>query len=338
MILSKTPVRICFGGGGTDVEPYSSEFGGYVLNVTINNFFRSVLNKRSDKKIIIFSNDTFTAYKFETIEDLNIPEQKFDLIKSIIYHLQPECGMDIYTHGEPLRKAGLGASASLSTSLIAGILKIDGNLADPIDLNAIAEKAFEVEDKILKNAGGRQDQYASVYGGLNGITFSGGSNVKIERLKISNSFKKMLESNLILFYTGAPHVSGDLVKEQIKSYLEKREESKNSLDILKDVAYRLRDSIISEDFEAFGKLLTEDWKEKAKFNPLITTDYMLELHKLVMKNGGIGGRINGAGGGGCLVWLVSPENKEKILSLLGNKTGTNIDFKFVDNGLKISEI
>lgn len=338
MILSKTPVRICFGGGATDVEPYSTEHGGYVISVTINNYFRSVLNKRSNREIIIFSNDTFTAYRFDTIEDVRMPEQSFDLIKAIIYYLQPECGMDIYTHGEPLRKAGLGASASLSSSLIAGILKINDKLPDPINLDDIAEKAFDVEDKILKNAGGRQDQYASVYGGFNGITFSGGSNVKVERLRVSESFKKMLEDNLILFYTGEPHVSGDLVKEQIKSYMDKKDESKQSLDILKDVAYKIRDSIISEDFESFGKLLSEDWKEKTKFNPLITTDYMVELNKLVMKNGGIGSRINGAGGGGCLLWLVEPKKKDNIISILNKKLGQIIDFKFVDNGLEITQI
>ncbi len=335
MIQSKTPVRIACGGGGTDVEPYSSDFNGYVVNVTINNYFRSILNKRDDKLIRIFSNDKFSAYKFEEIEKLKMQKHSPNLIKAIIYSLKPKIGMDIYLHGEPPKKAGLGASASLSTSLIAGILKLENY---HIDLNDIAEKAFNIEQNILKNVGGRQDQYASVHGGFNGIKFLGNSKVKVENLKISKTFKRKIEENLILFYTGESHTSGDIVKEQIKSYLNDKLKAIKSLNKLKEIAYQIRDSLVSEDFEKFGKLLTEDWNVKTKFNPLITTNYMRELNNIVMNNGGIGGRVCGAGGGGCLIWLITPGSRERIFSLLKKKNGKIIDFKFVDRGLEISNI
>ncbi|MHA1343093.1 MAG: GHMP family kinase ATP-binding protein [Promethearchaeota archaeon] len=243
--------------------------------------------------------------------------------------------MNIEIHGDPPKKAGLGASASLSTALIAGILRMENK---PININQIAENTYNVEQNILLNTGGRQDQYAAVYGGFNLMEFHGGSDVRINKLKISKSFRREIESNLILFYTGEPHVSGNMVQKQVDSYLKNRKKAKKSLDKLKEIAFSMKDSLLSENFEEFGKLLTEDWIVKTEFNPYITTNYMRELNKLVIKNGGIGGRVCGAGGGGCIFWLVNPDSKKHIASILNNKPGKIIDFKFVDNGLNLSHI
>ncbi|TFF63459.1 MAG: hypothetical protein EU521_01620 [Promethearchaeota archaeon] len=335
MILSKTPVRIAFGGGGTDVEPYCSEYSGFVINATINLFFRSILNKKQEKSIKIYSNDKFTAYRFERMDTLDIEKIEEDIIRAIIYLLKPKIGMDIYLHGEPPKKAGLGASASLCSCLIAGIHNLENKT---IKEEIIAEEAYRVEQDILRNTGGRQDQYAAVYGGFNAIEFLGESNVRVNKLRLSQSFKKELEERSILFYTGEPHTSGNMVGAQVNSYLKNKETAKNSLDILKNIAHQMKDAFISEDFQKLGNLLTKDWEEKTKFNPLITTDYMRELHELVMENGGIGGRVCGAGGGGCMFWIIDPQNREKIISKLESKSGTYINFNFVKKGLEITNI
>jgi len=331
-IIAKTPVRIAFGGGGTDVEPYPSDYGGYVINTTVNIYFRCLFTKRNDNLINIYSNDTFFPHKFDTIKILKTYYQRSNLFEAVFYLTKPNFGMDVYVHGEPPKKAGLGASASLCTSLISGILNLEGK---EINLDIIAEKAYSVEQNILKNIGGRQDQYAAVYGGFNGLKFLGGSNVLIRKLKISHSFKKEIENNLILFYTGLPRTSGNIVKAQVKSYVEKPKESKKSLDKLKEIAYQMKDALLSENFEKFGELLTEDLEIKTKFNPLLTTDYMKQLNSLVLRNGGIGGRVCGAGGGGCMIWLIKPGFKEKIKTLLKNQQGKLIDFSFIDSGLEI---
>lgn len=335
MILSKTPVRIALGGGGTDVEPYSKDYNGYVVNATIDKYFRTVLSRRNDNLFKIFANEKFSSYSFKEIKNFEFLNKPSDLIKAILYFLKPRIGMDVYLHSEPPKKAGLGASASLSTSFIAGILKLRNQT---ISINEIAEKAFEVEQNVLKNAGGRQDQYASVYGGFNGITFLGDSNVKVERLNISRTFKRFIEKNLFLFYTGEPHTSGNMVELQIKSYREKREESKRFLDRLKLIAFEIRDSLISEDYEVFGKLLTEDLTVKSQFNPYIITDHMNQLNNLVIKNGGLGGRVCGAGGGGCMIWFIHPNSREQIKSLLSSQSGYLIEYKFVDQGLMLLNI
>ena len=334
-ILAKTPVRIAFAGGGTDVEPYPSDYGGYVINSTINIHFRCMLTKRNDNLINLYSNDTFFPYKFDTIKISNNNYQPSNLFEAIFYLVKPTLGMDVYVHGEPPKKAGLGASASLCTCLISGIFELEGK---QINLNNIAEDAYSVEQNILNNVGGRQDQYAAVYGGFNGLEFSGNSKVAIKKLKLSRSFKKELEDNLILFYTGEPHTSGNIVREQVKSYMENKEESKKSLDKLKSIAYLMRDALLSENFELFGKLLTEDLINKKKFNPLLTTEYMENLNRLFLKHGGIGGRVCGAGGGGSMVWLIDPKRKKQIESILEKQQGKLINFNFVEKGLEVLSI
>ena len=129
-----------------------------------------------------------------------------------------------------------------------------------------------------------------------------------------------------------------MVKEQVKSYVEHKDTSKKYLDKLKEIAYQMRDSILSEDFERFGKLISKDLKYKTEFNPLLTTNYMKELNKLILNNGGIGGRVCGAGGGGCMIWLITLSSKEKIKTLLKNQQGKLIEFGFEDKGLEILDI
>ncbi|MFX0071099.1 MAG: hypothetical protein ACFFAO_08410 [Candidatus Hermodarchaeota archaeon] len=333
--LCKTPVRIAFAGGGTDVEPYASDYGGFVINSTINIYFRCVFSKREDNLINIYSNDKFFPYKFDTIEVKNINYHPSDFFEAIFSLMTPKIGMDLYVHGEPPKKAGLGASASLCTCLISGILKLEER---EIDLSDIAEKAYKIEQNILNNIGGRQDQYAAVHGGFNEIQFLGDSDVRVSKLPLTPSFKKEIENNLILFYTGEPHTSGNIVKEQVNFYVKNKEKAKIYLDNLKNIAYEIKDSLNSENLEKFGALLTKDLENKSDFNPLLTTTYMKDLHKMVIKNGGIGGRVCGAGGGGCMLWLTNPKTKETIGELLSNQQGKLIKFNFVDKGLDILEI
>jgi len=324
-------VRIAFGGGGTDVEPYSSENGGFVVNATINKYFMTKLDFNLENIIKVYKDDVL-LYNLDVTHEISVNS---DLIKAILYYLSIKEGIDISFHGDPPKKAGLGASASLSCALIAGILKLQDN---EINKSKVAEMAFQVEDKVLKNAGGRQDQYAAVHGGFNCLEFQGNSRVKIEKLTIPNSFKSELEKRLILYYTGQEHVSGDLVKDQIEFYEKKRETSKSYLDQLKEIAYNVKDSIISEDLESFGLLLQKDLKVKQKFNPRLMTVFMSSLNKGMIKRGAIGGRVCGAGGGGCMIWLIKEIDKSAMIDYLNQQPGFLIDYKFVDTGLELKHL
>ena len=331
MIFSNVPVRIAFGGGGTDVEPYSSENGGFVVNATINKYFATKLDFNLENIINVYTDDVL-LYKLDIFHDISVNS---DLIKAILYYLSIKEGIDISFHADPPKRAGLGASASLSCALIGGILKLQGN---EIDKNKVAEMAFQVEDEVLKNAGGRQDQYAAAHGGFNCLEFQGNSKVKIEKLVIPSSFQSELENRLILYYTGQEHVSGDLVKDQIELYEKNREKSKRYLDKLKEIAYSVKDTIISEDLETFGSLLQKDLEVKSKFNPRLMTEFMNNLNKGMIKRGAIGGRVCGAGGGGCMIWLIKNMYKNAIIDYLNKQPGLLIEYEFVNKGLELKEI
>ncbi|MGQ4876485.1 MAG: hypothetical protein ACP6IY_20670 [Promethearchaeia archaeon] len=335
MIFSKTPVRIEIGGGATDVEPYSTDYGGYVINTTIDKFIRVFINLRDDKKINIFTENKNLSYYFNELKKRVNNIKDFDLIDATLYFINPQFGFNIYIDIEAPKKAGLGASASLCTAILGAFCILNDK---KLEKNKIAENAYYIEEEILRNEGGRQDQYAAVYGGFNEMEFLGGSNVKVKKLNISESFKKELEKNLILFYTGEPHISGSMVKKQVDFYLKDKEKAKRSLDKLKEIAYNMRDVLLEENLDSFGKLLTEDWIEKSRFNPLLTTEYMRELNDLVIENGGLGGRVCGAGGGGSFIWLVDSKKREEIKEILKKQKGKLISYIFIDKGLEISNI
>ncbi|MHA1284897.1 MAG: GHMP family kinase ATP-binding protein [Promethearchaeota archaeon] len=335
MIFSKTPVRIEIGGGATDVEPYSTDYGGYVINTTIDKFIRVFINLRDDKKINIFTETKNVTYSIEALEEKIRNFRDFDLLDAALFFIKPQVGFNMYIDIEAPKKAGLGASASLCTAILGAFCFLND---ENLDIDKIAENAYYIEQEILKNEGGRQDQYAAVYGGFNEMVFLGGNNVKVKKLNLSGSFKNELEQNLILFYTGEPHISGSMVKKQVDFYLKDKEKAKKSLDKLKEIAYYMRDTLLEEDFYSFGKLLTKDWIEKSKFNPLLTTIYMKKLNNLVMKNGGIGGRVCGAGGGGSFIWLVDSKKRDIIKELLKKQRGKLISYKFIERGIKISNI
>ena len=335
MIVSKTPVRIAFGGGGTDVEPYPRMYGGFVVNATITKYFRTIVSKNSDQLFRIYSDNKFTSYKFKEIKNLNESLPLNDIIKATLFLLKPNLGLDFYIHGKAPKKAGLGASASLSCSLIAGILKVQSK---QINLSGVAEKAYKVEDELLENVGGRQDQYSTLFGGFNCITFSGGKEVDVDKLKISSSFRERIEKNLILYYTGIPHTSGNLVKKQVDFFKREQNKAKKFLDQIKEIAYMIRDSLKDEEFERFGELLSEDLKVKKRFNPLIMNEEMNKINKGMIKKGVIGGRVCGAGGGGSMIWLCNPKRKNHPLEFLNKQNGSILEYNFEDKGLDLINI
>jgi D-glycero-alpha-D-manno-heptose-7-phosphate kinase len=334
-VISQTPVRIAFGGGGTDVEPYSSDYGGYVVNATINQYIQCFLNKRNDNLIKInssFENKT-RELNFYDLKKKKLPIN--DLMESIFYSLNLSFGVNLSINSKIPRRAGLGASSSLTTAILGGIFQLKGQ---NIVLDQIAEMAYHIEQDILKNEGGRQDQYAAVNGGFNSIEFKGQNNVKIESLKISDSFKKKIQQNLILYYTGSPHISGNLVKRQVEFYKRNQKKAKYYLDKLKEIAFNMTDTLQDEDFSLFGDLLTKDMMIKKKFNPLLSNDYLDSLNERLLDKGALGGRIVGGGGGGCMIWLVNPKRKDEILSILSKERGKIMNYKFEDQGLKFKEL
>jgi D-glycero-alpha-D-manno-heptose-7-phosphate kinase len=341
VVRSRAPVRITFGGGGTDLHPYDSEHGGVCLNATINRYVYSTLRLRDDKKINIKSDIVNNYGGFETLTQSfkNIDELTSDeplrIIKETILEMNPRHGFDLYVRSDVPPKSGLGASASLCVSIIGVLNHL--RKKNRLTKYEIAETAFRIEDERLENTGGRQDQYATVFGGITLQEYNGKDNVKVHNIDAKKDQILELEKNLLILSSprsvsssGEAHDKGpNLVNED-----ERLKRLHNLKEIAKDMEFNLRRG----NLKKFGKLIMEGWENKKKFNPSSTDMYIDALVEEALANGAIGVRLIGAGGAGNLLIFSEQDKEHKIKEVLSEKGLKSIDFSFDFDGLSIWEV
>jgi len=296
-ILSQAPCRISLFGGGTDVNPYAEKYGGVVFNMAINIRQKVELDTKS-------------------IEHEWLPDDNTDFINAFLEPYRVDkCGLKHTFDGKI--ESGLGSSASLAVALI-GVVNRAGDVAMTKD--QIADMAWNIEVNRLGLFGGRQDQYSAVYGGVNVMEF--GNNVKVTPL--SPSFIQPLLPYLILFHTGKNRRSGK-IQNEFKELSKKQVEA---LDGIKQLCYEGVSAIADKDVLKVGKLLDIAWKLKKMSNPLSTNNKIDSIYKTAMKNGAMGGKIMGAGGGGHILFVCSPDKQENLKEVL-----LTLDCKWVDFGI-----
>ena len=344
-IRSRAPVRITFGGGGTDISPYDERYGGMCINATINRYVYCSLKLREDKKINIKSDiiniyGGFETYQenFENINEINFKgENNLNIIKSVILEMAPRYGFDLYVRSEAPPHSGLGASASLCVSIIGAFNYL--RKKDRLVKHGIAEKAFEIEQKRMKIKGGRQDQYAATFGGINLYEFKGGPNVRLNPIDIDKNYLLELEKNLLIVFSGRRvKSSGEIHKDEDEQKLFEDEEKIKRLHELKDNAINIEFNLRRGNYKKFGKLIRESWEKKKKFNPLVTSTYIDALIEEALENGATGARLMGAGGGGHLLIYCEPDQEHKVKELLIERGAKPLDFSFDFQGLQVWEV
>lgn len=322
---AKSPVRISFAGGGTDLTNYFTQEDGVVLNTTINKFSHAILQQRDDKKITINSNDFKIKLKFESIKDIKY-NGELDLIKAVIKLLNPEFGFDITTYSDVPVGSGLGGSAVILSAIIGAFNNFRINKLNPHD---IAELAFQAERIELSLSGGWQDQYATVFGGFNFMEFTNNENV-INPLRISEEILNELEDSLIICYSGLNHNSDNIHLNQ----KENMHNEKQSASTAKEIAYQMKSRLLKGQLDDFGELLDKAWQTKKKFSSKITTSFLDEIYNFALENGAIGGKLLGAGGGGYFLFYVPTFKKLHLINSLEER-GLKIDtFTFDSKGLR----
>ncbi len=324
---AKSPVRISFAGGGTDLTTYFAKEGGIVLNATINKFAHAVLEKREDNKIKIFSNDLGIEVNYDEITQLEL-DGNLDLIKSVIKLLNPDFGFELYTYSDVPPGSGLGGSAVLLSAIIGTFNNFRENKFNDYE---IAELAFHAERVELGLAGGWQDQYATVFGGFNFMEFKNHENI-VNPLRISNSIINELEDSLILCYSGLNHNSGNIHDDQ-KLNMNKNEQ-KSYAQTSKDIAHKMKSRLLKGKLDDLGELLHKAWMTKKKFSSKITSSFLDGIYEFALHNGAIGGKLLGAGGGGYFLFYVPTFKKLNLMNAL-KKKGLEIEtFTFDNIGLR----
>jgi D-glycero-alpha-D-manno-heptose-7-phosphate kinase len=305
---SKTPVRISFAGGGSDVTYFFSQgHEAAVVNATINKFSYAYLEQRMDQKISITSYDLKLSYFCNSLEELVGAPSEFSLIIEAIRSSQPRFGFDLTITSDFPIGSGLGGSATVVVNILNCFNEFRENKWNEYEL---ATQAYRIERHALGIKGGWQDQYAAAFGGINYISFSADKNV-VYPLRIPTSIQQELESNLFLCSTNALHNSGKIHEDQEKSSKNKDIEANIKLNV--KLCYDLRDHLLCGNLDSFAELLEQSWRLKKTFSSKITNPEIDKIYDLAKKLGASGGKLLGAGGGGYLLFYVSPQNQNKFL-------------------------
>lgn len=331
IIRSRAPVRITFGGGGTDIPPYDKEHMGLCVGATIDNYVYSSLTPREKSNIEITSWDLNAKQCFNNLEEVTY-NGNCDLIKAVIKKMNPSYGFDLYVRSDIKPHSGLGASASAAVSIIGAFNHL--RKKDRLTKHQIAELAYLIEQEEIKNITGRQDQYAATFGGINLYEFHGDDKVFVNPLCLERDYILELEKNLLIARVGE--------KSESSGEVHKKEKGKcldiESLHEIKAVAEEMEYSLRRGKLNDFGLLIKESWDKKVAYNPLITNSRIDSLIDLSLKNGAIGARLMGAGTGGNLLIYCKP-NKEQIVAKKLEAEGAKIiPFSFDFTGLQTWEV
>ncbi len=320
MILSRTPLRVSFFGGGTDLAAYYEHDYGCVLSTSIDQYVYVVLNKRS------FDNKIFLKYRLSEIVD-SVDQILHPTIRESLKFLNIKGGVEIGSLADiPAYGTGLGSSSSFLVGVLNALYKYIGTDASA---KTLAENSCKIEIDTLKEPIGKQDQYCAAYGGFNLIKFYKGGKVEINPLKTSPNTLESLNKKLLFFYTGLNRKASQILKHQKRD----TEKKIDTLHKMKSIAEKAYSELLHNRFESFGDLLHESWLAKKSLAQGISNDLIDNYYSLALGAGAKGGKVLGAGGGGFLMFYCEEEKQAAVKSALRNLK--EIGFNFSNGGSKI---
>lgn len=325
---AKSPVRISFGGGGSDVSTYFSDYGGAVINATISIYSHATLRIRDDEKIYIHSRDLKESAEFDNLTEMLKHKGRFSLIQSVLKAIKPVFGFELFIHSDFPMNSGLGGSAVVSAAVLGCFNQLRN---DKWDKHEISEIAFQSERLHLGVAGGWQDQYATVFGGLNFMEFNKEQNI-IHPIRIPKDVLLELEESLVLCYTNTTHDSGNIHNDQAEQT--KAANVKELIQSNVDLTYQMRNYLLRGRLTEFGHCLHKAWTIKRGLSSKISNPWLDDIYSKAMQNGAIGGKLLGAGGGGYFLFYVPPFCRHKIMDWIQDEGLVYIPFIFEESGLQ----
>ena len=332
---SKAPVRVTFGGGGSDLSHFFESETGAVINATISLYSHAVLRLRDDKKIIIRSSDLDNSWEFLNISDLlNNSDKDFGLFKSLIQAVKPESGFELNVSSDFESGSGLGGSSAVSASVLGCFNEFRKDKWDAYD---IAELAFQAERLHMEIAGGWQDQYATVFGGFNFIEFKKNRN-SVQSLRINQKTLLELEESLLLYKVGSrnKYTGSDIHQDQKKTM--KSADIKNKVIDSVNLCYEMKEFLLRGKVLDFASCLNKAWMLKRQFGNIITNSEIDSIYDFALKNGATGGKLMGAGGGGYFIFYVNSFERSSFINAMKAKNLQKTDFIFEKKGMQSCSI
>ena len=334
IIRSKAPLRIGLAGGGTDVSPYSDIYGGAILNATIDLYAYASLEPLDSGKIEFVIDGSEKTISLGAAKELPlIPD--FELFIGVYnrvvkqFDLKP-LSFRLTSYIEAPQGSGLGTSSTIVVSLLGAFVEW---LNLPLGQYDIAHLAYEIERIDLKMTGGKQDQYAATFGGINFLEFSGKDKVIVNPLQIKPEILHELEYNLLLYFTATQRFSAGIINEQVKNVNENNSKSVDAMHNLKEQAHQMKDAVLRGELNKIGEILHFGWQNKKQMAQSISNSLIDSIYDTAIAHGASGGKISGAGGGGFMFFYCPKVTKIKVAKALEKHGGKVQPFKFTKEGL-----
>jgi len=332
VLIVRSPVRISFGGGGTDLPSYYEQFGGSVLSAAINKYFYTILGTRSDGRVQVISSDLRVFENWQDIANMPVRNSELEIPLAVLKELGSKVSVDLFLASEIPPGTGLGSSASVCVNILQTLTNY---LHTSLSRYELAERAFHIARNVLGKHVGKQDEYAAAFGGLNFFTFNQDGSTAVEAMDLDADVLQELQANLMLFFTGAAHHSWTILQEQEDSTRAQTSSTLDALHEVKALGTRMRVALQRAQLQVFGELLHAAWEAKRRVSKKISTARIDQLYACARKHGAMGGKITGAGGGGFLLLYCERAHREAVRKALREEGVHEMAFGFDMQGAQV---
>ena len=330
---ARAPLRLGFAGGGTDLSPYCEEFGGAVLNFTVDRFAYAFLTPRSDGRAVFRAQDINVEESFDCQGAFE--NSRLELHRTVYHRMTRDyCdgarpALTLTTAVDAPAGSGLGSSSAL---VVAMVDAFRAYLGLPLGQYDVAHLAWEIERVDLGLAGGKQDQYAAAFGGANFIEFLAGDRVVVNPLRVPVQILNELESSLVVCYSGRSRDSSTIISQQTSAMVQRSEKALNALHRLKQDAQDMKSALLKGRITEMAYILDRSWAYKKETASAVSNEKLDQLYNLARRSGAIGGKVSGAGGGGFMMFMTTPENRLSLVEALNNSGMRASPVKFTGLG------
>jgi len=323
MIITRAPVRISLGGGGTDLPSYYSRRGGALISAAINKYVYVTVNRRFEPSIRV---------SYSRTEIVDSPDEvQHPIVREALKLLGLDQHLEITTIADVPSRTGLGTSSSFAVALL---LTLHAYKREYIPRQALAEEAFHIEHDVLQEPVGKQDQYLAAFGGITTLDIEKSGHVRVGSMWLSNDAIDQIESNLLLFYTGLRRSASEVLTDQDRAAEENEADTLEQLDAIKEIGLAIRHALQTGNPRRFGELLDVHWQTKKCLSKKITRPEIERWYEMARENGALGGKIMGAGGGGFFMFYCD-NNKSRLRAALTAGGLTEMRFRVDKDGAKV---
>jgi D-glycero-alpha-D-manno-heptose-7-phosphate kinase len=324
VIISRAPVRFSLGGGGTDIPPYYSKFGGYLIAAAIDSYIYVSINKR------FYPTIRLSYSKTETVESVDKIEHR--IFREALQFTQVTKGVEINSVADVPANSGLGSSSTFTVALLNALHTYQRDVRTSAQL---AEEACTIEMERLKEPIGKQDQYIAAFGGVTAFTFDKDGTVSVEPVPATDEVLDDLQNNLCIIYSGVERAASVVLSEQGKRVQDLDEGTIQRMHRIKELGHEVRRILVSGNIDAYGELLHEHWTNKRKLASKMTDSTIDEHYEAARKAGAIGGKLMGAGGGGFFMFYTRPADKRRVIEAMAARGLRQLRFRFDFDGARI---